>query len=79
MEICEKDLKDLIEIPETDAKNIASSFTNIVLKIAKNGGIQKKKIGKGKTGGNSYWFDSDCKTAKKELKKTREVSKTQTK
>ena len=69
MQRCKKDPKGLIEMPETDAKNIAPAFVNIVLKITKNGGIQKKKICNWKTGKNPNWLDSNCITAKKEMKR----------
>ena len=69
MRSCEKDLEDLLEIPETEAENIANSFTTIMHKIAQKGGIQKKKPANIKTGDNPIWFDSECRDAKTELRK----------
>ena len=68
MQRCEKELKDWLEMPETEAENIASSFTNIIQKIAQSGGIEKKRLSKSKTGDNPNWFDSDCRDAKTELR-----------
>ena len=69
MTSCDNDLKGFLEIPVLEAQEIAFSFTNIILKIAECGGIRKGKNGKGKTGNNPNWFDSDCIAAKNELKK----------
>ena len=69
MQRCEKELKDWLEMPETEAENIASSFTNIIQNIAQNGGFEKKRLSKSKTGDNPNWFDSDCRDAKTELRK----------